>query len=94
MAHGVPFSLLGGQSLKSKSISSTSQKVISTLNQPPMLKTIQQMSKLCGIGEHTLRYLVEKGEIDYIQIGNRKLLADDAIWDYYKRHKVSAAKGE
>lgn len=44
----------------------------------------------CGIGENTLRLLIENGEIDYIPIGNRRLIADTAIWDWYERKKITA----
>ncbi len=54
-------------------------------------KTIEQMSLISGIGENTLRLLVESGEIDYIHIGNRRLIADSAIWDWYAKNKVTAA---
>lgn len=60
----------------------------------PFLKTIEQMSKLSGIGENRLRQLVENGEIDYIQNGNRRLLTDEAIWDWYQRNKRSAVCGK
>jgi len=53
-------------------------------------KTIEQMSLISGIGENTLRLLIENGEIDYIPIGNRRLIPDTAIWDWYKRNKVTA----
>jgi hypothetical protein len=53
-------------------------------------KTIEQMSLISGIGENTLRLLIENGEIDYIPIGNRRLIADSAIWDWYERNKVTA----
>lgn len=55
----------------------------------PMLKTVEQMSGLSGLGENKLRDLMDKGEIEYIQNGNRRLLADSAIWDWYNRNKVS-----
>ena len=58
----------------------------------PMLKTVEQMSRLIGIGENRLRELMDKGEIEYIQNGNRRLLADSAIWDWYNRRKVPAVK--
>ena len=45
----------------------------------PMLKTVEQMSKLSGIGE-----------LEYIQNGNRRLIADAAIWDWYHRAKTTA----
>ena len=53
-------------------------------------KTIEQMSLISGIGENTLRLLLENGEIDYIPVGNRRLIADTAIWDWYERNKVNA----
>lgn len=54
-----------------------------------MLKTVEQMSKLSGLGENKLRELMDKGDIEYIQNGNRRLLADSAIWNWYNRNKVS-----
>lgn len=54
----------------------------------PMLKTVEQMSRISGIGENKLRELMDKGEIEYVQNGNRRLLADSAIWDWYNRNKV------
>ena len=54
----------------------------------PMLKTIEQMSHISGIGENRLRELIDNGEIEYIQNGNRRLLADQAIWDWYERNRV------
>ena len=59
----------------------------------PMLKTVEQMSRISGIGENKLRELMEHGELDYIQNGNRRLIADAAIWDWYNRVKTTAAKG-
>lgn len=56
----------------------------------PLLKTVEQMSKISGIGENKLRELMESGEIEYVQNGNRRLLAEAAIWDWYERHKVPA----
>ena len=51
----------------------------------PMLKTVEQMSKYSGIGINKLRELINNGEIEYIRNGNRCLLADKAIWDWYNR---------
>ena len=56
----------------------------------PMLKTVEQMSKISGIGENKLRELIDKGELEFIQNGNRRLLADAAIWDWYNRNKTPA----
>jgi len=55
----------------------------------PMLKTIEQMSRISGIGENKLRELIDKGEIEYVRNGNRRLLADTAIWDWYERNKIT-----
>jgi excisionase family DNA binding protein len=55
----------------------------------PMLKTVEQMSRICGIGENKLRELMNKGEIEFIQNGNRRLLADTAIWEWYERNKIA-----
>ena len=54
----------------------------------PILKTVEQMSLISGIGENKLRELMDKGEIEYVQNGNRRLLEDSAIWDWYNRNKV------
>ena len=54
----------------------------------PMLKTVEQMSKYSGIGINKLRELINNGEIKYIQNGNRCLLADWAIWDWYDRYCI------
>ena len=59
----------------------------------PMLKTVEQMSRISGIGENKLRELMESGELEYIQNGNRRLIADSAIRDWYNRVKTTAAKG-
>ena len=56
----------------------------------PMLKTVEQMSKVSGIGENKLRELMDSGELEYIQNGNRRLIADAAIWDWYHRAKKTA----
>lgn len=56
----------------------------------PMLKTVEQMSRISGIGENKLRELIDQGDIEYVQNGNRRLLADSAIWDWYNRNKISA----
>ena len=41
----------------------------------PMLKTVEQMSKVSGIGENKLRELMDSGELEYVQNGNRRLIA-------------------
>lgn len=57
----------------------------------PMLKTVEQMSRISGIGENKLRELMDSGELEYIQNGNRRLLADVAIWEWYERAKRKVA---
>lgn len=56
----------------------------------PMLKTIEQMSKISGIGENRLRNLIDAGELEFIQNGNRKLLTEAAVLDWYNRAKTPA----
>lgn len=53
-----------------------------------MLYTIEQMARLSGIGENTLRRLLDQGQIEYVRIGNRKLLAESAIEKWYEENKV------
>ena len=55
----------------------------------PMLKTVEQMSRISGIGENKLRELMDKGELEYIKNGSRRLIADVAIWDWYNRAKTA-----
>jgi hypothetical protein len=57
----------------------------------PMLKTVEQMNKISGLGENKLRELMDSGEIEFVQNGNRRLLADAAIWDWYERNKIEPA---
>lgn len=35
-------------------------------------------------------WLMDSGELEYIQNGNRRLIADAAIWDWYHRAKTTA----
>lgn len=60
----------------------------------PLLKTPELMSKISGIGENRLRALMDAGELEYLPIGNRRLLRDDAIWAYYERHRVPVQANE
>lgn len=53
----------------------------------PMLKTVEQMSRISGIGENKLRELMDNGELEYVQNGNRCLIANSAIWDWCSRAK-------
>jgi hypothetical protein len=64
-------------------------EAITADNPLPMLKTVEQMSRISGLGENKLRELMDQGELEYIQNGNRRLLVDHAIWDWYQRNKIS-----
>ena len=55
----------------------------------PMLKTVEQMSKISGIGENKLRELMDSGALEYVQNGNRRLIADTAIWKWYENAKIA-----
>ena len=57
----------------------------------PILKTVEQMSRISGIGENRLRELIAKGEIEYVQNGNRYLLIDQAILNWYERNRILPA---
>ena len=46
----------------------------------PMLKTVEQMAVVSGIGENRLRQLMDNGELEFIQNGNRRLISEQAIW--------------
>ena len=52
--------------------------------------TIEEASKYFRIGENKLRELMDNGELEYIKNGNRRLIADAAIWDWYQRAKIAA----
>ena len=54
----------------------------------PMLKTVEQMSQYSGIGINQLREMISRREIEFVQNGNRYLLADRAIWDWYERNCI------
>ena len=54
----------------------------------PMLKTVEQMSHISGIGANKLRELMDNGELEFVQNGNRRLIADCAIWDWYNHAKI------
>lgn len=67
----------------------TLKKSNSTQTNPtPLLKNAEQMSRLSGIGENKLREMMENREIEFVQNGNRRLLADQAICDWYNRNKT------
>ncbi|MDL2272980.1 DNA-binding protein [Oscillospiraceae bacterium OttesenSCG-928-G22] len=64
---------------------SISQNITGSL---PFLKTVEQMARYSGLGINKIRSLLEKGELEYVPNGNRKLIADCAINDWYERNKM------
>jgi len=70
----------------------TMSKKKETSDTLPMLKTVEQMSRISGVGENKLRDLMDNGDLEYVQNGNRRLIADSAIWDWYNRVKTTAVK--
>lgn len=56
----------------------------------PMFKTVEMMARHSGVGENTLRTLMDNRQLDFIQIGNKRLIADEAMWAWYQRTKVPA----
>lgn len=60
----------------------------------PMFKTVTQMAEISGIGREALRRMVNENEIDYVQIGNRRLITEKALVEWYERNKVTAKKSE
>jgi hypothetical protein len=67
------------------------KKAVKTVDALPMLKNVEQMSRISGIGENKLRELMDKGELEYIRNGNRRLIADTAIWKWYEYAKITDA---
>lgn len=57
--------------------------------QRKLLLSAAEMAKVSGIGENTLRSLMSKNEIEFLQVGSHRLLSEQAIWDYYDRHKTA-----
>ena len=54
----------------------------------PLFLTPEQASKISGLGINRLRQLMEKGQLEYLPVGNRRLTTVEALIDYYQRAKV------
>ena len=54
----------------------------------PLLVTAKELARLSGIGENTIRRLMDEGELEFLFVGNHRLLRIEAIRDYYERHKA------
>ena len=61
------------------------------MNRNARITLIMTTAVCLAIGENKLRELMDSGELEYIQNGNRRLLADVAIWDWYERAKRKVA---
>lgn len=57
----------------------------------PIFKTVEQMSRISGLGENKLRELMDNGELEYLPNGNRRLLIESAVMDWYDRNKRAAS---
>lgn len=51
--------------------------------------TVEEASKVSGLGVNLIRRLMDEGKIEYLQNGNRRLTTIQALMDYYQREKVS-----
>lgn len=55
-----------------------------------MFKSVEEMSEISGIGTRTIRKLIRNQEIDFLLVGKRHLLTEQAFWDWYERAKTPA----
>jgi len=62
-------------------------------NKKTMLKTVKDMAKESGLGESFLRTLMDSRQLSYVQIGKKRLIAEEAIWDWYNRNKITPTGG-
>lgn len=69
-----------------------SSNAVPYIREDTLLKTVEQMSRISGIGENKLRQLIEDRQIEYVENEDRKLLVEAAIWDWYERNKNPCEK--
>lgn len=62
--------------------------------QYPLLKTVEQMSRVSGIEKGKRWRLMEQRKIEYVQNGNRRLLSKSALWAWYELNKVPVQESE
>ena len=55
----------------------------------PLLLTPEQARKISGLGVNRIRQLMEDGQLEYLPVGNRRLMTVQALLDYYDRAKIS-----
>lgn len=64
------------------------KKNAATTTSLPLLVNAKELARISGIGENTIRRLMDLGELEFLQIGSHRLLRLEAIIDYYERHKT------
>lgn len=64
------------------------KKKTATTMPMPLLVTAKELARFSGIGENTIRRLMDEGELEYLLVGNHRLLRAEAVLDYYERHKT------
>ena len=57
----------------------------------PFFMTAEQAAEVSGIGENRLRALMDERKLDFLPVGNRRLITREALYEYYERNKVSCA---
>lgn len=54
----------------------------------PMYLTVSQASEMTGIGERTLRDMLNgRDPMPYLRVGNRRLIQRDALTEYLERRQ-------
>lgn len=54
----------------------------------PMYLTVSQASEMTGIGERTLRDMLNgRDPMPYLRVGNRRLIQRDALAEYLERRQ-------
>lgn len=54
----------------------------------PLFLTPEQAAKMSGLGVNRIRQLMDARQLEYLQVGNRRLTTIEALRDYYRRAKV------
>ena len=54
----------------------------------PIFLTATQASIVSGIGENRLRELMDRHLLEYLPVGNRRLITVEALMAYYQRAKI------
>lgn len=54
----------------------------------PLFLTPEQAAKVSGLGVNRIRQLMDTRQLEYLQVGNRRLTTIEALHDYYRRAKV------